>query len=123
MKYREIGGDGDYTLGQGRFLKGREAVAQAILTRMGLLYGEWWENTGDGLPLFEQIAGVFPSEEQKAAIDLIIGGRILGTAGVSRIISLDGVFEDRLYSCECVVDTVYGEAQVAFSGGAPEAVL
>ena len=51
MQYRILDENGDYTLGQNSMKKDKEAVAQAIQTRLGLLYGQWWENTEDGLPL------------------------------------------------------------------------
>ena len=112
MKYRKLDENGDSTFGSGVFHTGREAVAQAILTRLRLLYGEWWENTADGLPLFERILGVYGGEEARGAVDLIISERIQGTQDVTAVISYESNFdpETRHYSAYCIVDTAFGEA-------------
>lgn len=115
MKYRKLSETGDYTFGQNKFLKDREAVGQAIITRMKLLYGEWWENTDDGLPLFEQILGTFDSQQNRNAIDLIISERISSTQGVKNIVRFESEFQNRLYSAQCTINTIYGEITLSFS--------
>ncbi len=118
MKYRALDEKEDYSFGTNKFYTKVEAVAQAILTRMRLLYGEWWENTEDGLPLFEKILGTFGGAENKNAVDLIISERILGTEGVTEIISFESTFLNRIYSAQCVVNTVYGQATLFISENA-----
>ena len=118
MKYRALDENGDYTFGRNLFLRDREAVGQAILTRMKLLYGEWWENTDDGLPLFEKIFGVFVNDERKNAVDLIISGRISGTQGVQNIVRFESDFQNRTYSAQCVINTIYGEVTLYISDSA-----
>ena len=56
MRYRRLDNDGDYTFGAGGadMLIDIEACAQSIRTRMWLLFGEWWEDLTDGLPLFQK---------------------------------------------------------------------
>lgn len=115
MKYRTLDATGDYTLGRSLFLTGREAVAQAILTRMKLLYGEWWEDIEDGLPLFERIISRYGGNEARQAVDLIISERILGTVGVKGITYFESTFKMRNYEAHCVVDTIYGEAELSLS--------
>jgi hypothetical protein len=114
MKYRELDENGDYTFGRKKFLKGREAVAQAIVTRMYLLYGEWWENLEDGLPLFERILGAYGGDEIRPAIDLIISDRILGTENVTEILEYESTYDTtaRSYSATCTVDTAFGEVNL-----------
>ena len=111
MKYRALDENGDSTFGSKRFLTGREAVGQAILTRLRLLYGEWWENTADGLPLFERILGAYGGEEARAAVDLIISERIQETQNVTEILTFESEFsaETRQYSAFCLVNTAFGE--------------
>ena len=113
MKYRTLGEYGDYTFGKKLFLRDREAVGQAIITRMKLLYSEWWENTEDGLPLFERILGVFISDQHKNAIDLIISNRISGTHGVKNIVKFESDFRNRIYTAQCVINTIYGEVTLS----------
>jgi len=110
MKYRTLDEDGDYTFGRNKFLRDVEAVGQAIVTRMKLLYSEWWENTDDGLPLFEKILGAFMGEQRKNAVDLIIGERISGTQGVTNIVRFESFFnsDTRVYSAQCTINTIYG---------------
>jgi hypothetical protein len=88
------------------------AVAQAVQTRLLLLQGEWWEDTSDGLPLFQTILTMGGSEKQLQATDLIIKNRILGTVGVISIVSFSRQFANRIYSFSCVLNTIYGQATV-----------
>ncbi|MDL2289086.1 hypothetical protein LJC32_06925 [Oscillospiraceae bacterium OttesenSCG-928-F05] len=122
MRYRKLDDDGDYMLGRReQFYVDREAVAQAVKTRLQLLLGEWWENTEDGLPLFQQILNTFHAPDQRAEqIDLIFSERILGTQGVSEILSFDSSIDmdTRTYSAECRIQTEYGESfTLQVSGG------
>ena len=69
MIYRKEDKDGDYVFGEGdsEFLTQSEAVAQAIITSLKLLKGEWWENVNNGLPLWQSILGQPGSEVNKAS--------------------------------------------------------
>lgn len=116
MKYRKLDENGDYTFGRrNQFLYDREAVGQAITTRLRLLLGEWWENTEDGLPLFQQILCKFRGEGDLRDVDLIISQRISGTRGVNKLVSYDSQFDssNRVYSASCTVDTTYGEVALS----------
>ena len=111
MKYRALGENGDSTFGGRKFLTGKEAVAQAIITRLRLLYGEWWENTADGLPLFQQILGAYGGDAVRDAVDLIISDRIQGTRHVAALVKYESNFDPntRHYSAHCIVNTDFGE--------------
>jgi len=111
MKYRKLDERGDSTFGQQSFYTGMEAVAQAIKTRLRLLYGEWWENTADGLPLFEEILGAYGGDAAREAVDIIISERIQGTQNVTQVVSYESRFaaNTRQYSAYCSVNTVFGE--------------
>ena len=110
MKYRTLDENGDSTFGKQNFLTGLEAVAQAILTRLRLLYGEWWEDTADGLPLFESILGAYGGDVAREAVDLIISERIQGTQNVTALVSYESTFDPntRDYAAHCIVDTTFG---------------
>lgn len=110
MQYRILNENGDYTLGRNSMKKDKEAVAQAIQTRLHLLYGQWWENTEDGLPLFEKILGAYG--ENKEMIDMLITERIAETKEVKEIKSYHSTFQNRVYTANCVVETVYGIVSV-----------
>ena len=123
MKYRSLDENGDYVLGRrDHFLSGREAVAQAIKTRILLLLGEWWENVEDGLPLFEKILATFQGNEGLVGVDLTLSERIVGTQGVLRILQFDSSLNPstRVYSASCVVDTEYGLVELTIGGRGAE---
>jgi hypothetical protein len=118
LKYRRLDGNGDYTFGgnSNDFITDSvEAVAQAIYTRLRLLEGEWWEDTSDGLPLFQQILGHFGPNGNKNAADLVIKERILGTTGVQSITTFESDYNlsTRAYSFTCTIATDYGTTTVA----------
>ena len=117
MKYRTLDEDGDYTFGRKKFLTGREAVAQAITTRLYLLYGEWWENLEDGLPLFEDILGAYGGNNARRIVDIIIGDRIRGTTDVTELLEYVSTFDTqtRVYEASCAVNTAYGIANLTMS--------
>lgn len=109
MKYRRLSPTGDYIFGFGNtsFLTDTDAVAQAINTKLKLFQGEFWENTGEGLPFFQQIAGQQISAEE---INLLIQERILQVPNVTEIISLSGQIDktSRKYSASITVRTSFG---------------
>lgn len=115
MKYRKLTDSGDYNFGRGEadFISDIDAVGQAIKTRLLLLYGEWWEDTEDGLPLWEQIIGVPCTPANKGAVDIIIRDRISGTTGVESVLNFDSTFENRKYNFSCLVQTIYGTLAVS----------
>lgn len=119
MIYRLEDKEGDYTLGRGDsgWLSGSAAVAQAIVTNLKLLLGEWWEDVNNGLPLWQSILGQPGSEINKLSIDNIIRERILDTNlnGTRLVYSLDdyeGKYDsnNRSYSFIAVVTTIYSES-------------
>lgn len=119
MLYRREDENGDYMLGTNseEFLSGASAVAQAIITNLRLLLGEWWENVNNGLPLWQSILGQPGSEVNKISVDNIIKNRILetnfeGTPLVSSIDDYEGLYNSstRAYSFKAVVTTIYSES-------------
>lgn len=94
------------TFGQGQqdFISDTEAVAQAIRTRLLLLQGEWWLDTTDGLPLWQQILG---TRNNVQSINILIQDRILGTPQVKSITSMSGNLDHntRAYSFTATVLT------------------
>lgn len=122
MIYRMLDDTGDYVFGRGKhvYLEGAEAVAQAIKTRLRLLYTEWWEDREDGLPLWEKIISSSGSEDNIRAVDAIYKERILGTTGVMSLMGFTSNFDrdNRVYTFKAAVNTIYGTLLV--SGGNTE---
>ena len=112
MRYRRLDHGGDYTFGAGGadMLTDIEACAQSIRTRLWLLFGEWWEDLTDGLPLFQKIL----AQRDINIASEAIRNRILGTPHVRDIIyfSADWDNEQRHLLISCVVDTDYGQVTV-----------
>ena len=114
MKYRKLDENGDYVFGSRKnmFHVEAAAVGQAIETRLKLLLEEWWENTEDGLPLFQQILGSFGGGDNLDGVDLIVQERILTTPNVVEIKDFQRDFKNRKYSFTAVVKTIYGDTNV-----------
>ena len=90
-----------------RYLSGREAVAQGVRTRLGILLGELFWNLDYGVPYFEQILGQRFSEPKVAAV---FRKAIRATPGVSKIEKLNAAFASgtRLLTVRWIVSTIYG---------------
>ena len=119
MKYRMLDTNGDYVLGMGEseFLSGSESVAQAIVTHIKLLLGEWWEDVNQGTPLFQSILGKPGSEEHLNSVDNIYKAMILSTElnGEQIVYSIDKYERDynpstRIYKFQATVTTIYSES-------------
>lgn len=112
MRYRKLDADGDYVFGgqQLDFHKDvPEAVAQAVLTRLRLLRGEWFLDITEGTPL-DRIVDKF----SMGTYDAAIRQRILTTQGVTEMVAYTSTFDAdaRALSVNATVNTQYGAAQV-----------
>jgi len=109
MRYRALDVNGDYTLGQGSanfLVNSHEAVGQLILTRLKLFTGEWFLDTTEGTPYYQNILG----KGTQGSYDLAIQARVLDTQGVAAIVSYTSILNTttRSLSVELTVDTIYG---------------
>lgn len=113
MRYRELDQNGDMTFGGNskNFLKGLPAVVQAIKTRIKLLKGEWWENSEEGFPLFQDVLGKY--DELKIRTGIV--ERIQQTPGVLSVSNVEIIFKNRKLNFNCNVSTIYGNTDFSFS--------
>lgn len=113
MRYRAMDDSGDYKLGGNSafFVNSPEAVTQAIQTRLRLWRGEWFINTKDGTPWATNVLG---KRKLGRIPDTAIKQRILGTQGVTDIVSFVSTFngETRSLTVNATVNTKYGQATV-----------
>lgn len=111
MRYRQLTSTGDYIFGQGNldYVKDREAVSQAIQTRLKLLLGEWWEDLEDGLPLFQTILLQRNNDDGIRTVDLLIQERVLTTPHVTGITSFRSEVKNGQYQAWVTVDTTFGQ--------------
>lgn len=82
---------------------------------MKLLKGEWWENTDEGLPLFQQILGKAGIIDNISIVDSLIKEVIINTKDVTEVSEFSSNYEDRKYSFKCTVSTKYGNTAVALT--------
>lgn len=113
MRYRKEDDSGDYTFGQGDniFLTNTpEAVAQAVKTRFELWAGEWFLDVTEGTPYREAILG----KHKSAAYNMAVRERILGTQGVSEILTFTTEYnpDTRRVIFTATINTLYGETTV-----------
>jgi hypothetical protein len=86
VRYRALDQNGDFSFGAGSanyLVNSPAAVAQAITTRLRLWQGEWFLDDTEGTPYAQEILGYGPQPLR----DLAIQERILGTPGVTEILS------------------------------------
>jgi hypothetical protein len=77
---------GDYTFGQGSanfWIDDPQGVAQSVITRLELWTGEWFLDKTVGTPYAQQILGY----GTKNLYDMALRTRILGTSGVTALLS------------------------------------
>jgi hypothetical protein len=116
MRYRRLSASGDYMFGRGGanfWVNEPGAVAQAILTRLKLLQGEWFLDSTAGTPYATSILGTGKS----ALRDLAIQQEILQTNGAQSIDQYSSEFDPikRLFSVQATVTTIFGQTQVQTS--------
>lgn len=110
MKYRALDANGDYSFGKSmqEFKIDDDAVVQAVNTNLRLLKGEWWEDTSDGFPLFQDVLVNNGSMDHIRATDMLVKDRILSTTGVKEIVSFTSSLIKRSYSAVCHIRTKFG---------------
>jgi hypothetical protein len=90
------------------------AVAQAILTRLNLFYGEWWENLTLGLPVFQSMLGQLETQRSLQAMQLLVQQQIESLAPlVTAIVDLNASFNGGAFTFTCTVQTVFGQVTVS----------
>ena len=113
LSYLLLDADYDPVFVPGAALAGTYAVAQAILTRLNLWYGEWWENLNLGLPVFQSILGQLGSASGIAAMELLIQQNVEGAPFVTAVNSVEASFVNNQLSYTIKVQTAFGPATVS----------
>ena len=113
MQYRRLDANGDMVIGHGSadYLKDSpECVAQAVVTRLRLLRGEWFLDLTEGTPYAPAVLG----KHTKGTYDFAIRQRVLKTEGVTEIEEYESIFdgETRALTVNIRINTVYGPAQI-----------
>lgn len=115
MIYRKLDANGDYVFGNNKldYIDGKEAVAQAIKTKICLFYQEWWENLSLGIPMFQSIIGKVADSNEQMTITLLVTQRITEISEVTTVKNVEINYNNdvRTISLSLNVDTIYGEVK------------
>lgn len=107
MRYRALDENGDMVMRNGQaYLEAGEACSQACATRLRLLIYEWWEDTSDGVPWWQQIIATRDITEALR----IIKRRLEGTDNVIAVLEMDHQWnnETRELKIHAVVQSNFG---------------
>ena len=114
MRTRPLSPLGDFTIGQPWLVNVPAAVEQSISTRLKLWLGEWFLDTSDGTPYPTEILG----ERYNKTPDAAIKRRILGTPGVTQILSYSSSFSGsatRNLTVNVTVQSLYSVTPISVS--------
>lgn len=111
MRYRKLDKDGDMVFGHGGadYLQDTpDCVAQAVLTRLRLLRGEWFLDVTAGTPYVPLIFAKHTEE----TYDLALRECVLETQGVTGITEYESTMDGntRKLTVSMKIDTAYGQA-------------
>lgn len=116
LKCRRVDSDGDMIFGADNSLvEGQEAMLQVLKTRLAAAEGEWWEGDDTAVPWYTEIVGFMAPEGRREEIDMMVIDRITDTVGVISVDDIQSSIENRRYTLECTVQTVYGEIPIEVS--------
>lgn len=110
--YLQLDQNYDPIFDPGASLTDTNAVAQAILTRLKLFLGEWWENLNLGLPVFQSILGQLASPQGIAAMSLAVQQNIEGAPFVTALPIVNVSFKDGVLSITATAQTQFGPVTV-----------
>lgn len=113
MRYRKLSPTGDYTFGQGIanfWVDRREAPAQAVMTRLRLLKGEWFADTSEGTDWATRVLGKYTI----STYDPEIQQRIVGTKEVTALQEYQSLVnpDTRALRVSTRISTSYGEVRI-----------
>jgi hypothetical protein len=100
-------------------LTGSQAVRQAILTRLNLFLGEWYENLNLGLSVFQTMLGQLGSSRTQQAAQQAVAADIMTLAPyVTAVNTVIVEFNSaKQLSIQVIAQTVFGVVLVTTSPG------
>jgi hypothetical protein len=114
MLFRPVDSHGDMLpiVRKSQLLKGADAVAEAIKSRMRLHRGEWFEDPDAGSPVLDLLSKEKITEDHIGAITHQIVGYISETMGVKSVQASQPAYNKALRSMTlpCTVTPTKGEA-------------
>ena len=113
IAYLRLDENNDPDFANGTSLTGAQAVSQAVYTRLQLFMGEWWENIGIGLPVFQSMLGQLGSKRTQAVVELAIQQRIRATPYVTSVTKVAANFVNGKFQFSATVQTAFGTITVS----------
>lgn len=106
MRCRVLSPLGDYSFGNNEqdYIGDVEAVAQVVKTKVLLFFGEWFENTGIGIPMFQSIVGQMNPEAIKMSATLLITQRIMEVEQVESVDNVEVIIDHNTREMRFVID-------------------
>ena len=119
LSYLALDSSYDPIFANGTSLTNLQAVTQAILTRLRLFLGEWWENLNLGLPVFQTMLGQLGTQRvQQAAAGAVTRDILSLSPYVTAVSSVSVTFTNGRLNISAVVQTAFGTVQVQTAPGA-----
>ena len=112
IQYLQLDADYDPIFDPNANLTDTYAVAQAIETRLKLFFGEWWENLGLGLPVFQSILGQLGSPQGLTAMQLAVQQNIAGGPYVTGVSNVAVTFADGALGITANAQTQFGPVAI-----------
>ena len=113
ISYLQLDSSNDPIFADGTSLTNAAAVNQAVLTRLNLFLGEWWENLNLGLPVFQVILGHLASPRGQAAMQLAIRQNIEGAPYVISVTKVETAFINGAFKFSASYTTAFGTSTIA----------
>lgn len=85
-----------------------EQITQNLLIRLKFFLGEWFFDTTQGIPYYEQL---FIKSPNRISVDSILKDEIQQTEGIAKILSYESEYDasQRIFSVKFEVETISGE--------------
>ena len=116
IRVRRLDENNEPCFGQGKadYIEDYDAIVQIIKTRLFLFKGEWWEDTNEGLPMWQSILGIGKGNS-KSVVDDLIQQRIIKTPYVTGIETMTSAYDasTRSYSFTAVINTQFGPVGIS----------
>ena len=113
ISYLQLDAQNDPIFADNTSLTDAAAVEQAVLTRLNLFLGEWWENLNLGLSVFQVILGQLASQRGQAVMQLAIRQNIQGAPYVTSVGKVTTSFVNGQFKFSAVYTTAFGTSTVA----------
>ena len=119
IQYLRLDADYDTVWIAGAALTDLPAVTQAILTRLKLFEGEWWENLVLGTPMFQSILGASGTARNQQVMAMLLNQRVKGTPFVSGVQDSTVSYNQatRQFTYSAIAQTAFGPVPISFSPG------